>query len=274
MNDNIDIGIPDSDVSHSWDSTLNSLFDSNCPPNPCVASTASERACAASHLCIWRNIASIKQSKLMRSLLHDSSGTPCSLREDLHDITKWLYSLRTIVPDFNSGSFFEDLLRKTPDKNVSKANSTSTAAHSINNVTSSSSNNTKQSIRKDSEEQDYFLVMEDDLAVSSEYSGKLQSLITRLMKRLPIDVDILYLKGIVPKSSQHLKSTVLNKHFMEVNYIWTLKAYVLRESAVVTLLANLPIAGPVGNFVASLIYSRQLKVSHKLPCIISATHHV
>ena len=93
-----------------------------------------------------------------------------------------------------------------------------------------------------------------------EYSGKLQSLIHRLKKKLPGDVDILYLKGIVPKSSQYLKASVLNKLFMEVNYVWTLKAYVLRESAVVTLLANLPITGPVGNFVAQLIYSRQLKV--------------
>ena len=55
-----------------------------------------------------------------------------------------------------------------------------------------------------------------------EYSGKLQSLIHRLKKKLPGDVDILYLKGIVPKSSQYLKASVLNKLFMEVNYVWIL----------------------------------------------------
>jgi GR25 family glycosyltransferase involved in LPS biosynthesis len=151
------------------------------------------------------------------------------------------------------------MLNKPDKQKASKAKTTSIAySSSISNINNNNSNSKQSSSRKESEV--YYLIMEDDLAASPEYSGKLLSLIHRLMKKLPSDIDILYLKGIVPKSSHHLKASVLNKLFMEVNYVWTLKAYVLRASAVDTLLANLPITGPVGNFVAQLIYSRQLKV--------------
>jgi len=252
--------IPDSDVSRNWDSTLNSQFDSNCPPNQSVMSTASERACAASHLRVWRTIARINKSKLLRQLLNDRFAGTGVIRDDLHDMTKWLFSLRNLIPDHDNNYVVDNiLLFGKADKNASKANCNSTVHISNSNSTNSSK---LSSSRKESEPRpEYYLIMEDDLAVSSEYSGKLQSMIRRLMKRLPSDVDILYLKGIVPKSSPHLKTSALNKHFIEVNYVWTLKAYVLRESAVATLLTNLPITGPVGNFVAQLIYSRQLKVS-------------
>ena len=251
--------IPECDVSRTWDSTLNSQFDSNCPPNHCIVSTASERACAASHLRVWRMIAGIITNSNKHKLMHQQLSDKGAIQDELHDLTKWLSSLRSMLPDFDYSYIVENILmlnnNKPDKKNASKAKSTFTA-HSINN-----NNNKQSSSRKESEPgSEYYLIMEDDLAASPEYSGKLQSLIHRLMKKLPGDVDILYLKGIVPKSSQHLKASVQNKLFMEVNYVWTLKAYVLRQSAVDTLLANLPITGPVGNFVAQLIYSRQLKV--------------
>lgn len=261
--------IPECDVSLTWDSTLNSQFDSNCPPNHCVVSTASERACAASHLRVWRMISGIitnnNKHKLMRQQLSDKGV----IRDDLHDLTKWLSSLRSMLPDYDYSYIVENMLmlnnNKPDKKNASKAKSTSTAQSS--SISSINNNNNKQSSSMPGSE--YYLIMEDDLAASPEYSGKLQSLIHRLMKKLPGDVDILYLKGIVPKSSQQLKASVLNKLFMEVNYVWTLKACVLRESAVDTLLTNLPITGPVGNFVAQLIYSRQLKVKSLLSLVRS-----
>ena len=48
--------IPESDVALYWDSTLNNRFDSKCVLNKVTPMTQSERACAASHLKVWRTI--------------------------------------------------------------------------------------------------------------------------------------------------------------------------------------------------------------------------
>ena len=53
-------GIPLADVALTWDSVLNSRFDTRCTPNPRTPMTPTERACAASHLRVWRMISAIR----------------------------------------------------------------------------------------------------------------------------------------------------------------------------------------------------------------------
>jgi GR25 family glycosyltransferase involved in LPS biosynthesis len=50
--------VTENDVTRRWDSTLNHTFDDCCLPLANNEMTVSERACAASHLHIWRSIAS------------------------------------------------------------------------------------------------------------------------------------------------------------------------------------------------------------------------
>jgi len=54
--------IPESDVVKTWDSTLNATFDNRCLSNKVMHMTASEQACAASHLMIWRLIAKLRKT--------------------------------------------------------------------------------------------------------------------------------------------------------------------------------------------------------------------
>ena len=54
--------IPESDVVKIWDSTLNATFDNRCLSNKVMHMTASEQACAASHLMIWRLIAKLRKT--------------------------------------------------------------------------------------------------------------------------------------------------------------------------------------------------------------------
>jgi GR25 family glycosyltransferase involved in LPS biosynthesis len=48
--------ISESDVASTWNTTLNSKFDSGCTADLAVSLTSSEKACAASHLHVWRII--------------------------------------------------------------------------------------------------------------------------------------------------------------------------------------------------------------------------
>jgi len=50
--------ICDEDVTSTWDSTLNSTFDKKCVSNVAVPMSLSEKACAMSHINVWRTIAS------------------------------------------------------------------------------------------------------------------------------------------------------------------------------------------------------------------------
>jgi hypothetical protein len=58
------ISIPISDVTKIWDTTLNASFDSHCLEYVSQSMTDSERACAASHLMIWRMISKLRKATI------------------------------------------------------------------------------------------------------------------------------------------------------------------------------------------------------------------
>jgi hypothetical protein len=76
------IKIPESDVSWYWDSTLNSKFDDKCVPDRKLKLSDSERACAASHLSIWRTIAQMRRCFLGKSAWKSYSNEPKSVWND------------------------------------------------------------------------------------------------------------------------------------------------------------------------------------------------
>lgn len=48
--------VPESDVTVNWNTSLNCLFDAKCVSNTVIALTNTERACAMSHLTVWKAI--------------------------------------------------------------------------------------------------------------------------------------------------------------------------------------------------------------------------
>jgi GR25 family glycosyltransferase involved in LPS biosynthesis len=225
--------VPETDVSIFWDSTLNSQFDSGCMVNTHTPLTPAERACAASHLKVWRAIADIRARLGM--------GAFQRTREQAVDH----------VGVTSAGARGIDLMY-----------SMYTMFH-----------REAMSFKKQSlilrEEFDYYLVFEDDAVIPFAKQAGFRKNVALLMHKLPSCVDILYLGGAVPKRASGFKSKfACDKLFSHVNYIWMLHAYVIRGRAVDVLLSNLPINSPVDNFIASLVYHEQLMVNPLICCFI------
>ncbi len=222
--------IPVTDVCLTWDSSLNAKFDAGCLVNPHTPLTAAERACAASHLKVWRTIAALRTGDTdAQDYLGRTSGGQSGI-----DIARQLYTMHAIT---RFGSDFP-----TGQSNKVKSE--------------------KPMSEGDPREADYYIIFEDDAHVSVAKQEDFRREVAYLMKRLPTSVDVLYLGGALPKRAAEFRSHVMHGGtFLKVNYIWMLHAYVLRGRAVDVLLSNLPINSPVDNFLASLIYQKQLVVS-------------
>lgn len=251
--------IPESDVQLTWDSTLNNKFDPRCPVNTNTVATPSERACAASHLRVWRAIAAVRgikvaKSKLrgMQSMMTASSDTPSeSAFASPEVVYKELLSLRT--------------------GGVSSAVPTAVPSASNSNISSSSKVDKKDAAQNQmsaleeslypQEGLDYFIVFEDDVCFPQQSLVDLRATVHSIMRVLPASVDILYLCGVLPKACAEFRlRNIKGDPFYSINYAWTLQAYVLRSRAVEVLLSKLPIFAPVDNFVASLVYHGELRV--------------
>jgi GR25 family glycosyltransferase involved in LPS biosynthesis len=102
--------IPERDVALTWDTTLNSQFDSQCAAMHEVAMTASERACAASHLKVWREILTFQSSAHcsthMRSFYSFHENVDRSLNIPSTDSP--VISPKLPSPDSNVFVIFED----------------------------------------------------------------------------------------------------------------------------------------------------------------------
>ena len=244
--------IPESDVQLTWDSTLNNKFDPRCPVNARTVATPSERACAASHLRVWRAIAAVRGTKVaksklrgLQSLLGTSSETPSEGA---------LASPEVIYKDLLT-------LKSGGQQSVLSGPGAGGASSSDKKEITQ----TQMSVLEDSlhpqEGLDYFIVFEDDVCFPQQSLVDLRATIQSIMRVLPASVDILYLCGVLPKACAEFKlRNIKGDPFFSINYAWTLQAYVLRSRAVEVLLSKLPIFAPVDNFVASLIYHGELRV--------------
>ena len=104
---------------------------------------------------------------------------------------------------------------------------------------------------------DWYLILEDDADIKLvAYKDDFKDFLGRVLHRIPKDADMLYLGCVIPKSSR--KKYSKNKMFIRLSYAWQLHAYILKGSAVEILLNNLPINGPVDNYISSLMYNKLL----------------
>lgn len=235
--------IPESDVQLTWDSTLNSTFDARCLADKAVACTTSERACAASHLRAWRAIAASRGVKSIRSKASEALVKANNRKSA-------------------DGAEPVQLVTTSPETIYKTLQQLHKAAHGgSSTVTKQSTYDVAESYLTPQEGSDYFIIIEDDVAFPQQSLVDLRATVRALMRALPADVDVLYLSGVLPKDSPHFKLThKKDDPFYGINYVWTLQAYVLRPRAVEVLLSKLPIWAPVDNFVASLIFNKELKV--------------
>ena len=263
--------IPEADVQLTWDSTLHAKFDTRCNANTAVIATPSERACAASHLRVWRTIAEICGIKTAsKSILRQSALARAA-------------SAGSTEPGSGSGSAgvgcdslipslveqYKSVTGRDNDKTTTSTGSSITA------VTEGSARNVSASLLalenelKGRSETEYFVIFEDDVNFPQQKLVDLRATIRDLMATVPRNTDIVYLGGMLPKGSADFKLVHRkNESFYGVNYVWTLQAYVLRRRAVEVLLSKLPITAPVDNFIAGLIYNKELKVSICIICYV------
>jgi len=104
---------------------------------------------------------------------------------------------------------------------------------------------------------DWYLILEDDADFKFHaYKDDFRTYLGNVLRQIPKDADMLYLGCVIPKSSK--KKYSKNKMFIRLSYAWQLHAYVLKGSAIEILLNNLPINGPVDNYISSLMYNKLL----------------
>lgn len=240
--------IPESDVQLTWDSTLNNKFDPRCPVNTRTVATQSERACAASHLRVWRAIAAARGTKAAKSKLRGLQSLAAESSDTLSE--RAFASAEDIYKSLNS----LQLGKSRPPAVKSTTPAPAEAACSQNQI----------ALVEDAfceEGTDYFIILEDDVSFPQQSLVDLRETVRSIMRVLPASVDILYLCGVLPKACSDFKlKNIKGDPFFSINYAWTLQAYVLRSRAVEVLLAKLPIFAPVDNFVASLVYHGELRV--------------
>ena len=90
LDDGLSDNIPPEVVVLTWDSTTNNLFDKKCVVNVATPMTPSERACAASHVMVWKlisecfangssptsSISSVTSSSIIKPLAHNNNKIP------------------------------------------------------------------------------------------------------------------------------------------------------------------------------------------------------
>lgn len=265
------LDIPDTDVTRLWDSTLNNMYDSKCTINKFTPMTPSERACAASHLKVWRTIAAIRDlyfqssnsttsqsnlnanmssSTLNKNSSCDSSnkknGNDSSKRDtvgnkdnhNLEEISRGCYRLS------HMGGGWIPVHMSVAEKNNQKKNP------SFGSTGRGNDNDT-----------DWYLVLEDDAeaATTNLMSEGFQITLNKVLQKVPYNFDICYLGHVIPHHAE--KKNFRGGDIIKTKYAWCLHAYILRGKAVNVLLKNLPISAPVDNFIAQMLHDEIIEVS-------------
>jgi GR25 family glycosyltransferase involved in LPS biosynthesis len=283
----------DRDICQTWDSTLNHEYDRMCYLSHDVPMTQSERACAASHVRAWRRIASIRHAlynvNLPNNGLHDegtdSSGSvfendEIQQLEEEKDYERAGISLAAATEALYrvtvSGGGCEPYVGSNPVRNNSNLiwpRSYSTPPPSSTTSSNASSNRTianTSSNHNTGPDFDWYLILEDDASLSPEITKEplhFKRILSQCLQSVPDDWDMLYLgyaaskKGrgpMVNKSACGMTGMPRSISMFHARYMWQLHGYLLRGKAVHKLLDQLPVKGPVDNFIASLTYDNTI----------------
>ena len=289
----------ESDVSLYWNSTLNSTFDSKCTVNASTPMTASERACAASHLRVWRHISLLRENMFRTSTQRTQTGdSRHSSKSELNlevnqningnknenleteaDISNTENKIKNNSENRNDSDFLT-ISKETFRFCRMGGGWVQVIPQATGGVESQNRRNKKKKVsdfgnkipenigctsvsNEMDEKNDWYLIFEDDADVTNNIgSDGFQSILNRLIKqKIPHDFDICYLGHVIPRNCN--KRFFRGGDIIEPSYVWCLHAYLLRGKAINILLNNLPINAPVDNFIAQLLYDGTLKVTAK-----------
>ena len=288
--------IPPEVVTMTWDSTLNATFDSKCFINVATPMTASERACAASHVMTWKLIyeifaknspsASSELSIFLSSLSPSSSfsSSASSSAAANKDIDRGKRnatgsSKKISFKPIPTPHIYENIPkiwlsqpRPQYQKVIMGENERLAQINDVCNMLA---------LRNQSSNFEYygkgFLILEDDAVIDPHPKLKGKSVhpiskklikkdllrrVKEIEDKIPLDFDICYL-GYTGKT---FKKTV-KKVLVRPQYVWQLHAYLLSPKGAAKLLMNLPVSAPVDNFIAKLIVDNKLEVRRRLLCL-------
>lgn len=209
------LNIPESDVASTWNSSLNSKFDSGCATDPAVSLTISEKACAASHLKIWRCIESFRSSISSKESIDKSHWCSPRCLLGIRDVLAMNISLPGQLDQ-------KDHVTKVPDDDLDCY---------------------------------LILEDDADIKSYAEMKFRCEILrMIRKAALTDWDIIYLG-GVIPSKSSTFKGSSLKGGYFMKVNYIWMMHSYLIKGSAITKILASLPIIGPIDNFLGTLIFN-------------------
>lgn len=238
--------LKDIPVTKKWDSTLNSMFDATCMANPGVVMSASERACALSHVMVWEAIAAgIVPSKEVTE--GDTSHMP----------THALVGSLLKEEDFKYKNWIDDFVF---------AHSQKSNFPSLRDVFGAK----KKQVLNDPR---FFLVLEDDALLHEKGSkASFAAHVNFVAESLPLDCDMCYLGYAANWAMQTDDSSRFNSDvesiFFVPSYLWQLHGYLLTANGARKLLTHLPIDAPVDNFIAKLVYEKKIKVTFILIALL------
>lgn len=269
--------ISDEFVSSTWDSTLNSMFDTDCEVNRTTPMSKSERACAASHLKVWLAISQLRTQLFSTKPLPSLKASPPSpslpqlsssfsnsepraslyLQDDLRDEDKFLSTPLSIFNASRLGGGWDNYQSKNLPLHKKKKAKTKEKDTTIQNVHHLSNYETNDG--------DWYLILEDDATLNNLHrNNHFRGYLSMVMKYIPDDWDLLYLGHAAAPRGRGIRVGGMKKKkfgagwFHKAKYVWQLHAYIIRGRAVDKLLSHLPIKGPVDNFVARLIHDEKL----------------
>ncbi len=217
--------IPETDVVVNWDSSLNCKFVTNTFNSKTIPMTDTERACAASHLAVWRIIVDYRRNFLnipidkVASVAHPPNST-LSISKDMRNVIK-------------------GVLRFTSISNMNYEPVMITNSLGI--------------------QDDWYFILEDDARLKANRQ-RAKKFINQLVHNvIPSDFDILFL-GYFANNSMNLNEFRKEKiRFRRINYVHGLHAYLVKGKSLELILnQHLPISGPVDNYIGALINAGNL----------------
>lgn len=234
-----------------------------------------ERACAASHLKVWRTIATIRET-LFHPINSSNSGHPnlngSSNNGGLNKSDKTSVSNDdndSRVSDSNDNNGKTSSPKK--DLNTDDLVEISRGCFRLSrrgggwipvHLSAAENKNKKKAptvyenglSHSGGDDTDWYLILEDDAeaATTNVMSEGFQVTLNKIIQqKVPNNFDICYLGHVIPHNAD--KKFFRGGDIIKTKYAWCLHAYILRGKSVDILLKKLPINAPVDNFIAQML---------------------
>jgi len=216
---------PDAVVAREWDSRLNARFDATTLPHPRVPLTPGERGCAMSHACLWASRAALADDALPLLILEDDV--------EVFDRAAFAAAVRDLVAQVERAVAPRDrhvVLYLGAD---------------VAEWTAPALNARKEDLKADAE-----------------------TLFRRGPRRPPPPArgtTTPHAAAAAAKDHHHDQDDTVVVDLVQASYLWQTSSYVLWPAAARALVAGLPIAEPVDNYMSRLVLEGQLVALVCLP---------